>query len=190
MAGPIASSVLSDGTIRRLVEAGCIRIEPFSPELIQPASIDLRLGDSFRVFHNHRTAAIDLRDPPQGLTEEVTAGEEGFVIHPGEFCLGRTLEWVELPDDVVARIEGKSSLGRLGLIVHATAGFIDPGWKGTLTLELNNLTRVPIKLYPELLIAQLSFMALDQPAERPYGSAALRSHYQGQVAATESRYMR
>jgi dCTP deaminase len=190
VAGPVASSVLSDGTIRRLVEAGRIKMEPFDAGLIQPASIDLRLGDSFRVFHNHRTSAIDLRDPPQGLTEEVVAGEEGFVIHPGEFCLGRTLEWVELPDDVVARIEGKSSLGRLGLIVHATAGFIDPGWKGTLTLELNNLTRVPIKLYPGLLIAQLSFMALDRPAERPYGSQALGSHYQGQVAATESRYMR
>jgi dCTP deaminase len=188
---PAATSVLSDGTIRRLVEAGRIVIEPFEAQLIQPASIDLRLGDSFRVFHNHRTSAIDLRDPPQGLTEEVVAGtEEGFVIHPGEFCLGRTHEWVELPDDVVARIEGKSSLGRLGLIVHATAGFIDPGWKGTLTLELNNLTRVPIKLYPGLLIAQLSFMGLDRPAERPYGSKALGSHYQGQVAATESRYMR
>ena len=108
------------------------------------------------------------------------------MIHPGEFVLGRTLEWVELPDDIVARIEGKSSLGRLGLIVHATAGFVDPGFKGTLTLEITNLTRVPIKLYPGLLIAQLSFMALDAPAERPYGSAELGSHYQGQVAATES----
>ena len=110
------------------------------------------------------------------------------MIHPGEFCLGRTLEWVELPDDIVARIEGKSSIGRLGLIVHATAGFCDPGWKGTLTLELNNLTRVPIKLYPGLPIAQLSFMALDRPALRPYGSPELGSHYQGQRAATESRY--
>jgi len=330
----VAESVLSDGTIRRLVESGRIVIKPFDPELIQPASIDLRLGDSFRVFHNHRAEAIDLRaGPPAGLTEEVVVGaDDGFVIHPGEFCLGRTDEWVELPDDVVARIEGKalaldtevptpagwttmgeiepgdevlgpdgeplevvaatgvmhgrpcrevvfsdgtsvvadishqwevlpgrrvvttaelersaafvnpfggyddqngsgtvtalaiaevrpvetvpvrcievasargvylvtrafvpthnSSLGRLGLIVHATAGFIDPGWKGTLTLELNNLTRVPIKLYPGLLIAQLSFMALDRPAEKPYGSPELKSHYQGQVAATESRYMR
>ena len=186
------ASVLSDGTIRRLVEDGRIVIKPWNPELVQPASIDLRLGDSFRVFHNHRAEAIDLRaGPPAGLTEQVAVdGEEGFVIHPGEFCLGRTEEWVELPEDVVARIEGKSSLGRLGLIVHATAGFIDPGWKGTLTLELNNLTRVPIKLYPGNLIAQLSFMALDKPAERPYGSAELGSHYQGQVAATESRYMR
>src|SRR5204862_1388907 len=141
---------------------------------------DLRLGNTFRVFHNHRTAAIDLAAPPQNLTEQIKiTDEEPFVIHPGEFCLGRTLEWVQLPGDVVARIEGKSSLGRLGLIVHATAGFIDPGWKGTLTLELNNLTRVPIKLYPGLLIAQLSFMGLDRPAERPYGSAELGSHYQG-----------
>jgi dCTP deaminase len=184
-------TALSDGTILRLVEEGRIRIDPWDPALIQPSSVDLRLGDSFRVFHNHRTAAIDLREPPAHLTEEVTV-EEGdpFVIHPGEFCLGRTLEWVELPDDVVARVEGKSSLGRLGLIVHATAGFVDPGWKGTLTLEFNNLTRVPIKLYAGLPIAQLSFMRLDAPAARPYGSEGLGSHYQGQVAATESRYLR
>jgi len=185
------SGVLSDGTIRRLVAEGRIVIDPWDPDLVQPASVDLRLGDTFRVFHNHRAAAIDLRDPPEGLTEEITvAAGDDFVIHPGEFCLGRTAEWVELPDDVVARIEGKSSLGRLGLIVHATAGFIDPGWRGTLTLELNNLTRVPIKLSPGLLIAQLSFMALDAAAERPYGSPELGSHYQGQVAATESRYGR
>jgi deoxycytidine triphosphate deaminase len=401
--------VLSDGTILRLVEEGRITIKPWNPEHVQPASVDLRLGDSFRVFHNHRTTAIDLREPPANLTEEVViAPGDQFVIHPGEFVLGRTLEWVELPEDIVARIEGKalaldtpiptptgwklmdqiqigdlvfdehgqptavidatgvmtgrecrevvfadgtslvcdldhqwvvqtkydrkcadtrvlttremedrlhiaeheyafhipqaapiryspkhqtidpyvlgvwigdgtstkadvtsvdapilrelehagyavrpataplayrvggtgqtrdqragvfrrgraiteirrtdsvpvrciqvasprglylatrsfipthnSSLGRLGLIVHATAGFCDPGWKGTLTLELNNLTRVPIILHPGLLIAQLSFMTLDAPALRPYGSEALGSHYQGQVAATESRY--
>ena len=185
MADPAPQSVLSDGTIRRLIEAGRITIDPWDPDRVQPASVDLRLGDSFRVFHNHRTTAIDLREPPSNLTEEVVVEEGAFVIHPGEFVLGRTLEWVELPDDIVARIEGKSSLGRLGLIVHATAGFCDPGWKGTLTLELNNLTRVPIKLYPGLPIAQLSFMTLDAPAERPYGSEALGSHYQGQVAATE-----
>lgn len=183
------TSVLSDGTILELVEAGRIAIDPWEPALVQPASVDLRLGDTFRVFHNHRISSIDLREPPGNLTEEVRIPEgEAFVIHPGEFCLGRTLEWVELPDDVVARIEGKSSLGRLGLIVHATAGFCDPGWKGTLTLELNNLTRVPIKLSPGLLIAQLSFMTLDRPARRPYGSAELGSHYQGQREATESRY--
>jgi dCTP deaminase len=156
---------------------------------VQPASVDLRLGNSFRVFHNYRASAIDLRDPPTNLTEPITISpEEPFVIHPGEFCLGATLEYVALPDDIVARIEGKSSLGRLGLIVHATAGFCDPGWKGTLTLELNNLTRVPIILHPGLPIAQLSFMTLDAPAQRPYGHAELGSHYQGQVEATESRY--
>jgi dCTP deaminase len=182
-------SVLSDATITRLVAQGRIRIDPWDPDLVQPASVDLRLGDSFRVFHNHRASAIDLRDPPTNLTEQIRVDEgEPFVIHPGEFCLGRTLEHVELPDDIVARIEGKSSLGRLGLIVHATAGFCDPGWKGTLTLELNNLTRIPIRLYPNLPIAQLSFMTLDAPAQRPYGHAELGSHYQGQVEATESRY--
>jgi dCTP deaminase len=134
-------------------------------------------------------SAIDLADPPRDLTEQVVVeDDEPFIIHPGEFCLGRTEEWVELPDDIVARIEGKSSIGRLGLIVHATAGFCDPGWKGTLTLELNNLTRVPIRLYSGLLIAQLSFMTLDAPALRPYGHEQLGSHYQGQVEATESRY--
>jgi dCTP deaminase len=183
------TSVLSDGTIRELVEAGRIQIDPWDPALVQPASVDLRLGDSFRVFHNHRTSAIDLRNPPDNLTEAVVVPEdEPFVIHPGEFCLGRTLEWVRIPDDIVARIEGKSSLGRLGLIVHATAGFCDPGFEGTLTLELNNLTRVPIKLYPKLPIAQLSFMTLDRPAEKPYGTPGLGSHYQGQRSATESRY--
>jgi dCTP deaminase len=185
----VPTSVLSDGTIRELVDSGRIRIEPWDVSMVQPASIDLRLGDSFRVFHNHRASAIDLRNPPDNLTEEVVVPEgEPFVIHPGEFCLGRTLEWVQIPNDIVARIEGKSSLGRLGLIVHATAGFCDPGFEGTLTLELNNLTRVPIKLYPNLPIAQLSFMTLDRPALAPYGSPGLGSHYQGQRAATESRY--
>lgn len=183
------ASVLSDGTIVRLVNEGRIGIDPWDPSQVQPASLDLRLGDSFRVFHNHRASVIDLRDPPEGLTEEVRIGpDEPFVIHPGEFCLGRTLERVELPDDIVARIEGRSSLGRLGLIVHATAGFCDPGWRGTLTLEFNNLTRVPIRLYAGLPIAQLSFMTLDAPALRPYGHEQLGSHYQGQVEATESRY--
>jgi dCTP deaminase len=187
----VVTSVLSDGTIRRLVAEGRIVIDPWDEALVQPASVDLRRGDSFRVFHNHRVTAIDLRDPPRNLTEEVVIGEgEPFAIHPGEFALGRTLETVAIPDDVVARIEGKSSLGRLGLIVHATAGFVDPGFRGSLTLEITNLTRVPIKLYAGLAIAQLSFMALDAPAERPYGSTELGSHYQDQVAATESRYMR
>jgi dCTP deaminase len=157
--------------------------------MVQPASVDLRLGTSFRVFHNHRISAIDLADPPKNLTELVEiADTDSFVIHPGEFVLGRTQERVELPNDIVARIEGKSSLGRLGLIVHATAGFVDPGFKGTLTLEITNLTRVPIILWPGKPIAQLSFMTLDQAAERPYGHPDLGSHYHGQVDATESRY--
>jgi dCTP deaminase len=183
------TSVLSDGTIRRLVDEGRIRIEPWDPAMVQPASVDVRLGTTFRVFHNHRAPAIDLREPPTNLTEQVEVEEgEAFVIHPGEFVLGRTLEWVELPHEIVCRIEGKSSVGRLGLIVHATAGFVDPGFNGTLTLEITNLTRIPIKLYPGLPIAQLSFMTLDAPAERPYGHPDLGSHYQGQLEATESRY--
>jgi dCTP deaminase len=189
MSEPRPTSVLSDGTIRRLVDEGRVTIDPWDPAMVQPASVDLRLGDSFRVFHNHLAPAIDLDKPPAHLTEliEVAPGES-FVIHPGEFVLGRTLESVRLPDDVVARIEGKSSLGRLGLIVHATAGFVDPGFAGTLTLEITNLTRVPIILWPGKPIAQLSFMALDRPAERPYGHPDLGSHYHGQVEATESRY--
>jgi dCTP deaminase len=185
----VITSVLSDGTIRRLVDDGRIRIEPWDPAMVQPASVDLKLGTSFRVFHNHRLPAIDLAQPPSGVTEHVQIDEDAnFVIHPGEFVLGTTVEWVELPDDIVARIEGKSSLGRLGLIVHATAGFVDPGFSGTLTLEITNLTRVPIVLWPGKPIAQLSFMALDQAAERPYGHPDLGSHYQSQAEATESRY--
>jgi dCTP deaminase len=181
--------VLSDATIRQLVADDRLRITPWDQDAVQPASVDLKLGSSFRVFHNHRVTSIDLADPPSNLTEQVVCGpDEPFVIHPGEFALGRTEEWVELPDDIVARIEGKSSLGRLGLIVHATAGFCDPGWKGTLTLELANLTRVPILLRPGLPIAQLSFMTLDRAAERPYGHPDLGSHYHGQVEATASRY--
>jgi len=184
-----AVSVLSDGTIRRLVEEGRIGIDPWDPAMLQPASVDLRLGRSFRVFENHKVPAIDLADLPRSITELVEIGPgDSFVIHPGEFVLGRTEERVELADDLVARIEGKSSLGRLGLIVHATAGFVDPGFKGTLTLEITNLTRVPIVLWPGKPIAQLSFMTLDRPAERPYGHPDLGSHYHGQEEATESRY--
>ena len=183
------ASVLSDGTIRRLVDEGRIVIDPWDPRMVQPASVDLKLGASFRVFHNHRIQVIDLADPPSGLTEHVeVGGDDTFVIHPNEFVLGRTEELVELPDDVVARIEGKSSLGRLGLIVHATAGFVDPGFRGTLTLEITNFNSVPIVLRPGLPIAQLSLMTLDRAAERPYGHPELGSHYHGQVEATESRY--
>jgi len=185
----VPSSVLSDGTIRRLVGEGRLEIDPWDPAMVQPASIDLRLGGSFRVFHNHKIQAIDLAAPPSDLTEHVQVENDGeFVIHPTEFVLGRTAETVGLPNDVVARIEGKSSLGRLGLIVHATAGFVDPGFRGSLTLEITNFNSVPIVLRPGLPIAQLSFMALDEPAERPYGHPELGSHYHGQTEATESRY--
>ena len=183
------SGIFSDGSIRRLVEDGRLRIEPWDPAMLQPASVDLRLGPSFRVFHNHQIQTIDISDPPRDLTEQVTVeGDERFVIHPGEFVLRRTKEWVELPDDIVARIEGKSGLGRLGLIVHATAGWVDPGFQGTLTLEITNFNSVPIVLRPGLPIAQLSLMSLDAPAERPYGHPDLGSHYQRQEDATESRY--
>lgn len=183
------ASVLSDGTLRRLVAEGRLVVEPWDELMVQPASIDLKLGSSFRVFHNHRIQAIDLADPPSDLTEHVAVEDgEPFVIHPGEFVLGRTIEVVRMPDDLVARIEGKSSLGRLGLIVHATAGFVDPGFEGSLTLEITNFNSVPIVLRPGLPIAQLSVMTLDRPAERPYGHPELGSHYHGQVEATESRY--
>jgi len=183
------TSVLSDGTIRRLVDEGRIVIRPWDPGMVQPASVDLRLGDSFRVFHNHRIPAIDLAAPPSELTEgvEVLDGES-FVIHPGEFVLGRTQEYVEIPDDIVARIEGKSSLGRLGLLIHSTAGFIDPGWDGHVTLELSNVANLPITIYPGMKIGQLSFVQLLEPAEHPYGSSGLGSKYQGQRGPTPSRY--
>ena len=183
------SSVLSDATIRELIDSGRIVIEPFDPSMIQPASVDIHLGNSFRVFHNHRIQSNDLGNPPRDLTEHVEFENGGeFVLHPGEFVQGRTHELVEIPDDIVCRIEGKSSIGRLGLVVHATAGFVDPGFRGSLTLEITNLTRVPIILWPGKPIAQLSFMALDAPAERPYGHPELGSHYHGQAQATESRY--
>ncbi len=184
-----SAGVLSDSSIHRLVGEGRVKIDPWDPAMVQPASVDLKLGPSFRVFHNHRIQTIDLADPPKDLTEHVEVEAGGtFVIHPGEFVLGRTVEVVELPDDLVARIEGKSSLGRLGLICHATAGFVDPGFNGTLTLEITNFNSVPIVLRPGLPIAQLSLMTLDAPAERPYGHPELGSHYQGQREATESRY--
>ena len=184
-----ATSVLSDGTIRRLVDDGRIRIDQWDPAMVQPASVDLRLGNSFRVFHNHRITAVDLGDPPSELTEQVIV-EDGatFVIHPGEFVLGVTAEHVELPDDVVARIEGKSSLGRLGLLIHSTAGFVDPGWRGRLTLELANILNLPITLYAGMPVAQISFMRLSTPADRPYGSPLLRSKYWGDSEPTPSKY--
>jgi len=181
--------VLSDRSIREAIANGRIIIEPLGDDCIQPSSVDLHLDNLFRVFLNHTMDVIDVKADQEDLTELVKGPEDQyFVLHPGEFVLASTSERVQLPDDLVARIEGKSSLGRLGLIVHATAGFVDPGFRGTLTLEITNLTRVPIILWPGKPIAQLSFMTLDRPAERPYGHPDLGSHYQSQVDATESRY--
>ena len=179
--------VLSDRDIQAAVNAGHLIIEPFAEDALQPASVDIRLGAEFRVFRNHRESYIDVREPVANLTElETVEPDEAFVLHPGEFVLGTTLERVRLPDDLVARVEGKSSLGRLGLLVHATAGYVDPGRDGHLTMELSNVANLPIRLYSGMKIGQLSFLRLTSPAERPYGSPGLRSKYQGQVGRTAS----
>jgi dCTP deaminase len=181
--------VLSDRSIRDEIEAGRIVIEPYDPEQIQPSSVDVRVDRRFRVFHNARYPYIDVRQPMEELTElvEVRDGEP-FILHPGEFVLGQTLETVTLPDDLVARLEGKSSLGRLGLLIHSTAGFVDSGFSGHLTLELSNVANLPITIYEGMPIGQISFMRMDGPVERPYGSRESRSKYQGQAEPTPSRF--
>ena len=181
--------VLSDSAIRRLVEAGRIGIAPYDPALMQPSSLDVRVDRLFRVFRNSRYPYIDVKAEQEGLTELVeVADTEPFILHPGEFVLGSTLERVTLPDDLVARLEGKSSLGRLGLLIHSTAGFIDPGFDGHVTLELSNVANLPITIYPGMKIGQLSFVQMSEPAETPYGSGTLGSKYQGQRGPTPSRY--
>jgi len=181
--------VLSDAAIRRLIEAGRIGIDPYDASLMQPSSLDVRVDRYFRVFRNSRYPYIDVKQAQEELTELVEVEDGGpFILHPGEFVLGSTLERVRLPDDLVARLEGKSSLGRLGLLIHSTAGFIDPGWDGHVTLELSNVANLPITIYPAMKIGQLSFMELNEPAERPYGSGGLGSKYQGQRGPTPSRY--
>jgi dCTP deaminase len=181
--------VLSDVAIRRLIESGRILVEPYDPGLMQPSSLDVRVDRLFRVFRNSRYPFIDVKQEQEELTELVQVdGDEPFILHPGEFVLGSTLERIVLPDDLVARLEGKSSLGRLGLLIHSTAGFIDPGWDGHVTLELSNVANLPITIYPEMKIGQLSFVQLSEPAERPYGSGGLGSKYQGQRGPTPSRY--
>jgi dCTP deaminase len=181
--------VLSDRTIRAEIEAGRIVFDPFEPAMIQPSSVDVRVDNKFRVFHNARRPYIDVREPMEDLTELVTA-EEGrpFILHPGEFVLGQTLERVSLPSDLVARLEGKSSLGRLGLLIHSTAGFVDAGFEGNLTLELSNVANLPITIYHGMPIGQISFMRMDAAVERPYGTAEAGSKYQGQAEPTASRY--
>lgn len=181
--------ILSDRSIREALAAGRIVVDPLDDSAIQPSSIDVRLDDRFRVFHNHRHPYIDVRQPMPDLTEEVKASEDTpFILHPGEFVLASTLERLTLGNDLVARIEGKSSLGRLGLLCHAQAGFVDPGWDGWLTLELSNVSTLPIALYPHMKIGQLAFLQLSTPAERPYGSDALGSKYQGQRGPTASKF--
>jgi len=182
-------SVLSDRDIAIALAGGRVKIEPYEEADLQPSSIDLHLDRSFRVFRNNRYAFIDVRAPQTDLTELLTVtDDEPFVLHPGEFVLGQTLEWVELPNDLVARLEGKSSLGRLGLLIHSTAGYVDPGWKGKLTLELSNVANLPIALYFGMKIGQISFFEMSSPVDRPYGSAGLGSKYQGQSEPTASAY--
>jgi dCTP deaminase len=181
--------VLSDRTIKRLLAEDRIGIEPYDEALLQPSSVDVRVDRFFRVFHNARYPFIDVKQPQEDLTEAVEIGDEQpFILHPGEFVLGSTLERVRLPDDLVARLEGKSSLGRLGLLIHSTAGFIDPGWDGHVTLELSNVANLPITIYFGMKIGQISFMQLSEPAETPYGAGSLGSKYQGQKGPTPSRY--
>jgi dCTP deaminase len=182
-------SVLSDRHIAEALADGRVRVKPYDPADLQPSSIDLHLDRSFRVFRNNRYTFIDVRAAQTDLTELIeVADDEPFVLHPGEFVLGQTLEWVELPDDLVARLEGKSSLGRLGLLIHSTAGYVDPGWKGNLTLELSNVAKLPIALYFGMKIGQISFFEMSSPVDRPYGSAGLGSKYQGQSEPTASAY--
>ena len=181
--------ILSDVTIREEIAAGRIVIDPLDANSVQPSSVDLRVDRLFRVFRNDTTPYIDPKQSQEDLTELVEIdADSAFILHPGEFVLGSTLERVALPDDLVARLEGKSSLGRLGLLIHSTAGFVDAGWDGHLTLELSNVATLPIALYPGMKIGQISFLRMTTPAEHPYGSGAAGSKYQGQRGPTPSRY--
>ncbi len=180
--------LLSDRDIRAEVDSGRVVLDPFDPAMVQPSSIDVRLDRFFRLFDNHRYPVIDPAEDQPDLTRLVEVdGDEALILHPGEFVLGSTFEAVTLPDDVAARLEGKSSLGRLGLLTHSTAGFIDPGFTGHVTLELSNAATLPIKLWPGMKIGQLCFFRLSSAAEHPYGSSVYGSRYQGQRGPTASR---
>ena len=180
--------LLSDRDIRAQIEAGRIGLDPLNMELIQPSSMDVRLDRFFRLFDNHKYPFIDPREQQDDLTRFVeVASDEPFILHPGEFVLGSTFDFVSLPDDIAARLEGKSSLGRLGLLTHSTAGFVDPGFQGHVTLELSNVATLPIKLWPGMKIGQLCFFQLSSASENPYGSAKYGSRYQGQRGPTASR---
>lgn len=182
--------VLSDRTIKEEINKGRIIIEPLSPDSIQPASVDLRLDKKLLVFKSQRYPTyIDVRRNMDYLNELVEVGEDPpFYLNPGEFILASTLESITLPDDIVGRLEGKSSLGRIGLLIHSTAGYVDPGWQGHLTLELSNVAKLPITLYYKMKIGQISFIRLTSPVDKPYGAAELGSKYQGQTEPTASKY--
>jgi dCTP deaminase len=183
--------ILSDRSIKEHMAAGSIIVEPLADKAIQPSSVDVRISSLYRTFRNHTQRVIDVKEDQAGLTELVDVGPtEPFILHPGEFVLGSTVERVALPNDLVARIEGKSSLGRLGLVIHATAGFIDAGWDGHITLELSNVATLPITLYTGMKIGQISFFQMTTPADNPYGTSALGSKYRGQVGPTPSQYFR
>ena len=180
--------LLSDRDIKAEIAAGRVKVEPFDGQMIQPSSVDARLDRFFRVFENHKYSVIDPSIEQSELTREVAVenGEE-FILHPGEFVLASTYEVITLPDDIAGRLEGKSSLGRLGLLTHSTAGFIDPGFSGHITLELSNVANLPVKLFPGMKIGQLCLIKLSSPAENPYGSALYGSRYQGQRGPTASK---
>jgi dCTP deaminase len=181
--------ILSDRSLREEIAAGRIVIDPFDDSCVQPSSIDLHLDHRFLVFRNHTMAHIDVRTDLSALTEQVEVSDDDpFILHPGEFVLGSTSERVAVPDDLVARLEGKSSLGRLGLLIHSTAGYVDAGWDGQLTLEFSNVANLPITLYPGMKIGQISFMRMTTAADRPYGSSGLGSKYRGQDGPRPSRY--
>ena len=180
--------LLSDGDIKKELESGRVKVEPFDRAMLQPSSVDVRLDRFFRVFENHKYSVIDPAAEQPDLTKAVELkGDEEFILHPGEFVLASTYEVITLPDDVAGRLEGKSSLGRLGLLTHSTAGFIDPGFSGHITLELSNVANLPVKLYPGMKIGQLCLFRLSSPAENPYGSAKYGSRYQNQRGPTASK---
>ena len=181
--------ILSDRSIREEIAAGRIVIDPFDEDCVQPSSVDLKLGPYFRVFRNHTSRVIDVKENQEDLTELVQMpGEEAFILHPGEFVLGSTFETIGVPTDLVGQLNGKSSLGRLGLLIHSTAGWLDPGFNGHVTLELSNVANLPITLYPAMKIGQISFLKMTTEAEHPYGSKGTGSKYQGQRGPTPSRY--
>ncbi len=180
--------LLSDRDIKEQISLNRVGVEPFDPAMVQPSSVDVRLDRIFRVFENHKYSEIDPSIEQPELTREVTVEpDEHFILHPGEFVLASTYEVITLPDDIAGRLEGKSSLGRLGLLTHSTAGFIDPGFSGHITLELSNVANLPVKLFPGMKIGQLCLIKLSSPAEHPYGSAVYGSRYQGQRGPTPSK---